>query len=43
MRTPRIRINGADSLTSVCDTNGPCDTATVSFTVSAVNDDPVQR
>ncbi len=40
--TPDPDWSGADSLVyQVCDTGGLCDTATVSFTVDAVNDDPV--
>jgi hypothetical protein len=40
--TPAANYNGADSFVyQVCDTAGGCDVATVSLTVSAVNDPPV--
>ena len=39
--TPTTNANGAESFEyRVCDTGGLCDTATVSFTVTAVNDAP---
>ncbi|MFH4965171.1 Ig-like domain-containing protein, partial [Gaetbulibacter sp. M235] len=39
--TPDPNYNGLDSFTyEICDSNGDCDTATVSITVNAVNDQP---
>ncbi len=39
--TPDTDFNGTDSLTyEICDTDGACDTATVTVTVGAVNDAP---
>ena len=40
--TPDVDFGGTDSFAyEVCDTDGACDTATVSVTVNAVNDPPV--
>jgi gliding motility-associated-like protein len=40
--TPAANYNGPDSFTyKLCDTNGDCSTATVSFVINPVNDAPV--
>ena len=39
--TPDPNYNGPDGFTyEICDSNGDCDTATVSITVNSVNDAP---
>ena len=39
---PNSNYNGSDSFDyTICDPNNSCDTATITFTINAINDDPV--